>query len=279
MKGFQAHFCRYNIWTCHCGEVVGCNHFGSPRAHKLDLQGSRSYLALIDLKHTCLEGMTFSCVLFSLLLMAVYPAALFWPWCWGFVHVGVPPPREAGDVLRLRSRGRAAEQKNTVTLVPGALWPSLVYLLGPFSQCSEPWLPSDTVSNNLAGYLWDLKIRNSEKETNLPWAHICCSLNNSCHFHIHLFITFGDHISSADDNASFRGCSETEVLFIFLERRAFIPSLWWLRTDRVAWRIPLIPAPFLVLWTPGEVPLLPVMKRCLGSHPVSGLDSILYLLW
>ena len=95
--------------------------------------------------------------------MAVYPAALFWPWCWGFVHVGVPPPREAGGVLRLRSRGRAAEQKNTVTLVPGALWPSLVYLLGPFSQCSEPWLPSDTLSNNLAGYLWDLNKKQWER--------------------------------------------------------------------------------------------------------------------
>ena len=70
-----------------------------------------------------------------------------------------------------------------------------------------------------------------------------------------LFITFGDHISSADDHASFRGCSEMEVLFIFPERRVFIPLLWWLRTD-------------------GEVPLLPVMKRRLGSHPVSGLDSI-----
>lgn len=89
-----------------------------------------------------------------------------------------------------------------------------------------------------------------------------------------LFITFGDHISSADDHASFRGCSEMEVLFIFPERRAFIPSLWWLRTDGVAWRMPLIPAPFSVLWPPGEVPLLPVMKRRLGSHPVSGLDSI-----
>ena len=57
----------------------------------------------------------------------------------------------------------------------------------------------------------------------------------------------GDHISSAEDHASFRGCSEMEVLFIFPERRAFIPSLWWLRTDGLAWRIPLIPAPFSVL--------------------------------
>ena len=123
--------------------------------------------------------------MFSLLLMALYLAALSRPWCWGFVHVGVPPPRAAGNVLRLRTRGKAAEQKNTVTLAPGALWPSLICLLGPFSQCSEPWLPSDKLSNNLAGYLWDLKIRNNGKEPNLPWAHTCCSLNNSCHFHVH----------------------------------------------------------------------------------------------
>ena len=58
-KGFKHIFA--DIWTCHCGEVVGCNHFGSlGLTSQICKDPDWTCLAQIDLKHTCLEGMTFS---------------------------------------------------------------------------------------------------------------------------------------------------------------------------------------------------------------------------
>lgn len=89
-----------------------------------------------------------------------------------------------------------------------------------------------------------MKIRNNGKEPNLPRAHTCYSLNNSCHFHIHLFITFGDHISSADDHASFRGCSETGVIY-FSGKKGVHPLPLVAENRRRCLEDPSDPCPFL----------------------------------
>jgi len=60
-----------------------------------------------------------------------------------------------------------------------------------------------------------------------------------------LFITFGDHISSADDHASFRGCSEMEVLFIFSRKKGVHPLTLVAENRRGCLEDASHPCPFL----------------------------------